>query len=80
MDFKFGHGFNDLCSYDQRQYAGTVETLHVPHKILEQAKVYTDTHSGGYTHFLGHKCVDDWEQINEALFELGTKFPKKYRA
>ena len=80
MDYGMGWAHNDPVSPEQRQYTGTIEPLHVPHEILEQAKVYTDNYSGGYSHFLGHKCVEDWEEINQAIFELGTRFPKKYRS
>ena len=80
MDFSYGHGFNDPVSPEQRQYIGTVEPLHVPYEILEQAKVYTDCQMGGYHHPLGHKTDDDWEEIKLALFELSIHFPKKYRS
>tara|TARA_R100001443_G_scaffold24201_4_gene36421 strand:- start:4544 stop:4960 length:417 start_codon:yes stop_codon:yes gene_type:complete len=79
MDYGQGKKHNDPVSPEQRQYIGTVETAHVPYEILEQAKVYTDSYSGGYTHFLGHKPVDDWMDINEAIYELNVYFPKKYR-
>ena len=80
MDYEMGWAHNDPVSPEQRQYTGTIEPLHVPHKILEEAKVYTDCQMGGYTHPLGHKPDDDWEEINKALFELSIHFPKKYRS
>ncbi len=78
MDYGMGWAHNDPVSPEQRQYTGTIEPLHVPYEILEQAKVYTDCTLGGYSHPLGYKFVEDYEEINQAMHIL-QHYPKKYR-
>ena len=79
MDFGTGMCHNDTVTYDQRVDASAIQTLHVPHEILEEAKVYTDCRSGGYCHPLGYKMLDDYEEINQAVYMLNEFYPKKYR-
>ena len=80
MDFDTGNCHNDTVTYDQRVDASAIPTVHVPHEILEEAKVYTDCTSGGYSHPLGYKYVEDWNEVNQAIFMLHSNYPKKYRS
>ena len=46
--------------------------------VSPEQRQYTDCTLGGYSHPLGYKFVEDYEEINQAMHIL-QHYPKKYR-